>query len=142
MWRRELQAFVFVFEAANRIVVEKPEYANATYFFDMEEPLPVAAQVIHPVPSKPGSIVSANCIVYWFWIGCCPVLEAYNAVKSRGVAQRSTPTVAESVVHQFGAVFCSAFETVSQLFVSCNGSSMQLTAFWLHWWLSLSCTPG
>ncbi|BDA50725.1 hypothetical protein COCOBI_16-4020 [Coccomyxa sp. Obi] len=44
-WCRELQAFVFVFEAANRIVVEKPEYANATYFFDMEEPLPVAAQV-------------------------------------------------------------------------------------------------
>lgn len=45
---RELQAFLFVFEAANRIVVEKPEYANASYFFDLEEPLPVAAQVTHP----------------------------------------------------------------------------------------------
>lgn len=56
VWRRELQAFVFVFEAANCIVVEKPEYANATYFFDMEEPLPVAAQVIHPMPSDPSLI--------------------------------------------------------------------------------------
>ena len=43
--RRELQAFVFVFEAANRIVVEVPEYKHATYFFDLEQPLPVSAQV-------------------------------------------------------------------------------------------------
>lgn len=42
---RELQAFVFVFRTANRIVVEKPEYGNACYFFDLEQPLPVDAQV-------------------------------------------------------------------------------------------------
>lgn len=36
---------MFVFEGANRIVVEKPCYGHATYFFDLEEPLPVSAQV-------------------------------------------------------------------------------------------------
>ena len=36
---------MFVFEAANRIVVEKPCYGHATYFFDLEEPLPVTDQV-------------------------------------------------------------------------------------------------
>jgi hypothetical protein len=41
---RQLRAFVFVFEAANRIVVEKPEFKHATYFFEIEEPLPVASQ--------------------------------------------------------------------------------------------------
>lgn len=42
---RQLRAFVFVFEAAHRIVVETPEYGNATYFFELESPMPVAAQV-------------------------------------------------------------------------------------------------
>jgi hypothetical protein len=51
--RRELQAFVFVFEACNRIVVEVPEYKFATYFFDLEEPLPVAAQARCPPLSLP-----------------------------------------------------------------------------------------
>ena len=46
---RELTSFVFIFESANRIVVEKPNYGHATYFFDLEEPLPVADQVM-PVP--------------------------------------------------------------------------------------------
>ena len=42
---------MFVFEAANRIVVEKPEYSHATYFFELEQPLPVHAQVgRHPQP--------------------------------------------------------------------------------------------
>ena len=42
---------MFVFEAANRIVVEKPEYSHATYFFELEQPLPVHAQVKqHPQP--------------------------------------------------------------------------------------------
>ena len=43
---RELTSFVFIFESANRIVVEKPNYGHATYFFDLEEPLPVADQVL------------------------------------------------------------------------------------------------
>ena len=42
---RELEAFVFVFEAANRIVLEKPKYSHATYFFEIEEPLPISCQV-------------------------------------------------------------------------------------------------
>lgn len=44
-WCRELSAFVFVFEVANRIVVETPEYGHATYIFDLESPMPTALQV-------------------------------------------------------------------------------------------------
>ncbi|KAK9823806.1 hypothetical protein WJX72_005638 [[Myrmecia] bisecta] len=44
-WCRELKSFVFVFEPANRLAVEKPEYGHATYFFDLEEPMLVSAQV-------------------------------------------------------------------------------------------------
>lgn len=42
---RELEAFLFVFEAGNRIVMEKPKYSHATYFFEIEEPLPISCQV-------------------------------------------------------------------------------------------------
>lgn len=42
---REVAAFVFVFEEANRIVVETPEYGHATYIFEMEAPMPAALQV-------------------------------------------------------------------------------------------------
>ena len=42
---RDIQAFVFIFEEANRIVVEKPEYGFATYFFEIEAGLSIAAQV-------------------------------------------------------------------------------------------------
>ena len=45
---RELSSFVFVFEGANRIVVEKPCYGHATYFFDLEEPLSVSSQASPP----------------------------------------------------------------------------------------------
>ncbi|KAK9841156.1 hypothetical protein WJX74_001053 [Apatococcus lobatus] len=44
-WSRQIQAFVFIFEEANRIVVEKPEYGFATYFFEIEDGLSIAAQV-------------------------------------------------------------------------------------------------
>jgi hypothetical protein len=47
-WCRELQSFIFVFEAANRIVLERPEYGMATYFFEMEQPLSANEQVHHP----------------------------------------------------------------------------------------------
>ena len=43
--RRELDAFLFVFETANRIVVEEPKFNHATYFFEIEEPLPTSCQV-------------------------------------------------------------------------------------------------
>lgn len=42
---REVRAFIFVFEEQHRIVLETPEYGNATYFFELEAPMPVAAQV-------------------------------------------------------------------------------------------------
>lgn len=42
---RELQSFLFVFDDANRIVWEKPEYGHATYFFELEHPLPIPDQV-------------------------------------------------------------------------------------------------
>ncbi len=41
----EVRAFIFVFEEQHRIVLETPEYGNATYFFELEAPMPVAAQV-------------------------------------------------------------------------------------------------
>uniref|UniRef100_A0A7S1T0Z5 Uncharacterized protein n=1 Tax=Tetraselmis chuii TaxID=63592 RepID=A0A7S1T0Z5_9CHLO len=44
-WCRELQSFIFVFEAANRIVLERPEYGMATYFFEMEQPLSANEQM-------------------------------------------------------------------------------------------------
>ncbi len=44
--RRELNAFVFVFVTANRIVVEEPKFSHATYFFEIEEPLPISCQVL------------------------------------------------------------------------------------------------
>ena len=36
---------MFIFEEANRIVVEKPEYGFATYFFEIENGLSIHAQV-------------------------------------------------------------------------------------------------
>ena len=36
---------MFVSEAGNRIVLEKPKYSHATYFFEIEEPLPISCQV-------------------------------------------------------------------------------------------------
>ncbi|RZC70759.1 hypothetical protein C5167_033904, partial [Papaver somniferum] len=34
-WCRDLQSFIFVFERHNRIVLERPEYGYATYFFEL-----------------------------------------------------------------------------------------------------------
>ncbi|KAI5069118.1 hypothetical protein GOP47_0015419 [Adiantum capillus-veneris] len=45
-WCRELQAFIFVFDKHNRVVLERPEYANATYFFELVQSLPVNWQVL------------------------------------------------------------------------------------------------
>lgn len=45
-WCRQLQAFIFVFDKHNRIVLERPEYGNATYFFELVQCLPVKWQVL------------------------------------------------------------------------------------------------
>ncbi|WVZ56041.1 hypothetical protein U9M48_006627 [Paspalum notatum var. saurae] len=44
-WCRDLQSFIFVFRSHNRIVVERPEYGYATYFFEVVESLPIAWQI-------------------------------------------------------------------------------------------------
>ncbi|KAF8398965.1 hypothetical protein HHK36_014830 [Tetracentron sinense] len=44
-WCRELQSFIFVFERHNRIVLERPEYGYATYFFELVDSLPVDWQI-------------------------------------------------------------------------------------------------
>lgn len=44
-WCRQLQSFVFVFERHNRIVLERPEYGYATYFFELVQLLPIKWQV-------------------------------------------------------------------------------------------------
>ncbi|KAH0452873.1 hypothetical protein IEQ34_017197 [Dendrobium chrysotoxum] len=44
-WCRDLQSFIFVFEAHNRIVLERPEYGYATYFFELVDSLPIDWQI-------------------------------------------------------------------------------------------------
>ncbi|CAA6658648.1 unnamed protein product [Spirodela intermedia] len=44
-WCRDLQSFIFVFEMHNRIVLERPEYGYATYFFELVESLPIDWQI-------------------------------------------------------------------------------------------------
>lgn len=44
-WCRQLQSFIFVFERHNRIVLERPEYGYATYFFELVQSLPIKWQV-------------------------------------------------------------------------------------------------
>ncbi|XP_058108221.1 uncharacterized protein LOC131251490 isoform X2 [Magnolia sinica] len=44
-WCRDLQSFIFVFERHNRIVLERPEYGYATYFFELVGSLPIDWQI-------------------------------------------------------------------------------------------------
>ncbi|XP_071693311.1 uncharacterized protein [Rutidosis leptorrhynchoides] len=44
-WCRDLQSFIFVFKKHNRIVLERPEYGYATYFFELVDALPVNWQI-------------------------------------------------------------------------------------------------
>ncbi|KAJ4706882.1 NAC domain-containing protein 8 [Melia azedarach] len=44
-WCRDLQSFIFVFKRHNRIVLERPEYGYATYFFELLDSLPVEWQI-------------------------------------------------------------------------------------------------
>ncbi|XP_057501287.1 uncharacterized protein LOC130785188 isoform X2 [Actinidia eriantha] len=44
-WCRDLQSFIFVFERHNRIVLERPEYGYATYFFELVDALPIDWQI-------------------------------------------------------------------------------------------------
>lgn len=44
-WCRDLQSFIFVFERHNRIVLERPEYGYATYFFELVVSLPIDWQI-------------------------------------------------------------------------------------------------
>ncbi|XP_045828965.1 uncharacterized protein LOC123920706 isoform X2 [Trifolium pratense] len=44
-WCRDIQSFIFVFPRHNRIVLERPEYGYATYFFELVASLPVEWQI-------------------------------------------------------------------------------------------------
>ncbi|XP_022141525.1 uncharacterized protein LOC111011878 isoform X2 [Momordica charantia] len=44
-WCRDLQSFIFVFERHKRIVLERPEYGYATYFFELVNFLPIKWQI-------------------------------------------------------------------------------------------------
>ncbi|XP_024029566.1 uncharacterized protein LOC21409808 isoform X2 [Morus notabilis] len=44
-WCRDLQSFIFIFERHNRIVLERPEYGYATYFFELVDSLPIEWQI-------------------------------------------------------------------------------------------------
>ncbi|KAF3445195.1 hypothetical protein FNV43_RR14889 [Rhamnella rubrinervis] len=44
-WCRDLQSFIFIFERHNRLVLERPEYGYATYFFELVDSLPLDWQI-------------------------------------------------------------------------------------------------
>ncbi|WCJ25204.1 hypothetical protein M5689_007108 [Euphorbia peplus] len=44
-WCRDLQSFIFVFERHNRVVLERPEYGYATYFFELVDSVSVNWQI-------------------------------------------------------------------------------------------------
>ncbi|XP_074581927.1 uncharacterized protein LOC141838379 [Curcuma longa] len=44
-WCRDLQSFIFIFYLQNRIVLERPEYGYATYFFELVHDLPIDWQI-------------------------------------------------------------------------------------------------
>ncbi|XP_022727740.1 uncharacterized protein LOC111283439 isoform X2 [Durio zibethinus] len=44
-WCRDLQSFIFVFKRHHRIVLERPEYGYATYFFELLDSLPIDWQL-------------------------------------------------------------------------------------------------
>ncbi|KAL6867582.1 hypothetical protein ACP4OV_015606 [Aristida adscensionis] len=44
-WCRDLQSFIFVFRSHNRLVLERPEYGYATYFFEVLQSLPIEWQI-------------------------------------------------------------------------------------------------
>ncbi|CAN8256084.1 unnamed protein product [Cochlearia groenlandica] len=44
-WCRDLQSFIFVFERHNRIVLERPEYGYATYFFELSSTASIRWQI-------------------------------------------------------------------------------------------------
>ncbi|XAR58146.1 hypothetical protein NMG60_11026544 [Bertholletia excelsa] len=44
-WSRDLQSFIFVFERHNRIVLERPEYGYATYFFELVDYMSIDWQI-------------------------------------------------------------------------------------------------
>ncbi|XVF31660.1 hypothetical protein REPUB_Repub17cG0010500 [Reevesia pubescens] len=44
-WCRDIQSFIFVFKRHHRIVLERPEYGYATYFFELLDSLPIDWQV-------------------------------------------------------------------------------------------------
>ncbi|XP_052190243.1 uncharacterized protein LOC127799966 isoform X2 [Diospyros lotus] len=44
-WCRDLRSFIFVFERHNRIVLERPEYGYATYFFELVDSPPIDWQI-------------------------------------------------------------------------------------------------
>ncbi|XP_068663452.1 uncharacterized protein [Aristolochia californica] len=44
-WCRELRSFIFVFKRHNRIVLERPEYGYATYFFELVGSVPIDWQI-------------------------------------------------------------------------------------------------
>ncbi|WOL02588.1 hypothetical protein Cni_G11307 [Canna indica] len=44
-WCRDLQSFIFIFHRHNRIVLERPEYGYATYFFGLVDSLPIDWQI-------------------------------------------------------------------------------------------------
>ena len=61
-WCRQVASFVFLFPRHNCVVVERPEYGRATYFFELEAHRPTTWQLqrilaVMRVPSARSSMV-------------------------------------------------------------------------------------
>ncbi|KAK3030582.1 hypothetical protein RJ639_039668 [Escallonia herrerae] len=51
-WYRDLLSFIFVFERHNRIVLERPEYGYATYFFELVDSVSIDWQIKRLVTAR------------------------------------------------------------------------------------------
>ncbi|KAK9115148.1 hypothetical protein Syun_021945 [Stephania yunnanensis] len=104
-WCRDLQSFIFVFERHNRIVLERPEYGYATYFFELVDSLTIDWQVKRLVTAmKLSSCGRANLIENKSLVvgedlteAEAKVLEEYGWTRNSGLA--SMLNYCDRVIH-------------------------------------------
>lgn len=103
-WCRDLQSFIFVFEKHNRIVLERPEYGYATYFFELVDSLPIKWQIRRLVTAMKLTSCSRTAIIENKTIpvedlteGEARVLEAYGWKPNTGLG--SMLNYCDRVVH-------------------------------------------
>ncbi|XP_072991464.1 uncharacterized protein [Typha latifolia] len=92
-WCRDLQSFIFIFESHNRIVLERPEYGYATYFFEIVESLPIDWQIKRLVTAMKLSSCSRTTLIENkpllvgedLSVGEARILEEYGWIPNSGL---------------------------------------------------------